>query len=128
LDKITAEFIRDFLKDKSGLLTSTHHKLSLPIINRIYQKMIHNIKFDEIKVCDNLIIDGHHRYLSSLIANYEIKCIPSLKTSAIKEFLWIDVEFDQNDWDTESKIQYLNERDAEYNHIDIETINKINSI
>jgi len=25
-------------------------------------------KFDDIKICDNLVIDGHHRYISSLLA------------------------------------------------------------
>lgn len=51
-------------------LTSTHSKLCLPIIKRMYGKMIRGIKFDAIKVCDNLIIDGHHRYVSvALILN-----------------------------------------------------------
>ena len=87
--------------------------------------MMNGIKFDDIKICENLVIDGHHRYISSLLAEIEIGKIKSLKSSATKECKWNDIEFDENDWDTISKIQYLNQRDAEYNHVDIETINDI---
>ena len=87
--------------------------------------MINGIKFDDIKICEDLVIDGHHRYISSLLAKIEIGKIKSLKSSATKKYKWSEVEFDENDWDTVSKIQYLNEKDAEYNQVDIETINNI---
>jgi hypothetical protein len=44
--------------------------------------MINGIKFDDIKVCDSLIIDGHHRYVSSLLANINLDKAKSSKTSA----------------------------------------------
>ncbi|MNK71572.1 hypothetical protein D3C87_910250 [compost metagenome] len=123
--EITVKGIKKFIEHNEIALTSTHHKLSLPVIKRIYKKMVNGIKFDDIKICENLVIDGHHRYISSLLAEIEIGKIKSLKSSATKEYKWNDIEFDENDWDTDSKIQYLNERDAEYNQIDIETINDI---
>ena len=123
--EITLKEIKRFIDNKEIALTSTHHKLSLPVIKRIYKKMVNGIKFDDIKICENLVIDGHHRYISALLAEIEIGKIKSLKSSATKECKWNDVEFDENDWDTDSKIQYLNQRDAEYNHVDIETINDI---
>lgn len=123
--EITVKGIKKFIKHNEIALTSTHHKLSLPVIKRIYKKMVNGIKFDDIKIFENLVIDGHHRYISSLLAETEIGNIKSLKSSATREYKWNDIEFDENDWDTDSKIQYLNERDAEYNHIDVETINDI---
>lgn len=87
--------------------------------------MSHGIKFDDIKVCDNLIIDGHHRYLSSLIIGYDIGKVFSHKTSATKLVRWNTVEFDENDWDTPSKISHLNEQDAIYNKLDIDFVNQI---
>ena len=123
--EITLKEIKRFIDNKEIALTSTHHKLSLPVIKRIYKKMVNGIKFDDIKICENLVIDGHHRYISSLLAKIEIGKIKSLKSSATKECKWNDIEFDENDWDTISKIQYLNEKDAEYNQVDIETINNI---
>jgi hypothetical protein len=89
--------------------------------------MSHGIKFDDIKICDNLIIDGHHRYLSSLIMGVEIGSVSSHKTSATEAVNWLDVEFVENDWDTESKILHLNEVDARYNDLDIEFLKQITS-
>lgn len=123
--EITSEEIKKYIIGREIVLVSTHHKLSIPVIKRIYKKMVNGIKFDDIKICGNLVIDGHHRYISSLLAEIEIGKIKSLKSSATKEYKWNDIEFDENDWDTISKIQYLNQRDAEYNQIDIETINDI---
>lgn len=125
MNGITSEEIKRFITSREIVLISTHHKLSLPVIKRMYKKMVNGIKFDDIKICENLVIDGHHRYISSLLAEIEIGKIKSLKSSATKECNWSDIEFDENDWDTISKIQYLNERDAEYNQVDIETINDI---
>jgi len=89
------------------------------------QKMLNGIKFDDIKICDDLIIDGHHRYISSLLTHIQIASVPTQKTSATHPFDWTNVEFDKDDWDTESKIQYLNEQDAKYNNIDLDVIKQI---
>ena len=123
--EITSEEIRKTIEGAHMVLISTHHKLSLPVIKRMYKKMVSGIKFDDIKICENLIIDGHHRYISSLLAEIEIGRIKTLKSSATKECEWKEVDFDENDWDTHSKIQYLNQKDAEYNQVDLETINNI---
>lgn len=122
---IQEEIIFKALNDKGEVLSSTHSKLSLPIINRIYRKMINGIRFDDIKVCDNLIIDGHHRYISSICADVEIGIINSLKTSAILEYKWQDVQFLDEEWDTAQKIKRLNQLDAKYNNIPIEDIAKM---
>jgi hypothetical protein len=87
--------------------------------------MSYGIKFDEIKTCDNLIIDGHHRYLSALIVNFNIGKVPGNKTSGTKPVEWDIVEFDEDDWDTSSKIAHLNELDAIYNDLDVEIVKQI---
>jgi hypothetical protein len=89
--------------------------------------MKNDIRFDEIKVCDNLIIEGHHRYLSSLIMSFEIGKVSSLYTSATKATTWDLMELVEEDWDTEAKIAYLNELDAKYNDLDLEFITRITS-
>lgn len=122
---ITKEIIREFLDNNSLELKSTHHRLSLPIINRIYNKMMSGIRFDDIKICGDLIIDGHHRYISSLIAEVKIGNSKCLKSSATVEYKWTAVDFTEMEWDTEDKIQYLNELDAEFNNISMEEIIEI---
>jgi hypothetical protein len=90
MQNITEDFIRKNLKEKEIRLIATHKRLCIPIINRIYKKMAHGIKFDCIKVCDNLIIDGHHRYVSSILAGIELDTVKSSKTVATFEYGWMD--------------------------------------
>lgn len=122
---LTLKEIKETLSSKQIELTSTHKKLSIPIVNRIYKKMINGIKFDDIKVFDNLIIDGHHRYVSSIIAGIELDKAKSSKTSATTECSWEEVEFVDEEWDTEDKIRRLNELDAEFNNISLEKVIEI---
>jgi len=122
---INSEFLKQFLSSNKIPFQSTQQRLCIPIIQRIYLKMINNIKFEEIKIFEDLIIDGHHRYLSSLIANKTLGNVPTQKTSATKKFNWNEIEFVETDWDTKEKIIELNRRDAEYNNISIEVINQI---
>lgn len=84
--------------------------------------MLVGIKFPSIKIDDDLIIDGHHRYLASLFANTILDTIPSNKTSATIVYDWNNVVFDVNDWDTEAKILMLNEHDADNNNITLKEI------
>jgi galactitol-specific phosphotransferase system IIB component len=122
MENVNKEVILNAIKDSDYILITTHRKLCLPIINRIYKKMINGIKFDDIKVCDRLIIDGHHRYVSSLLANMKLDEAKSSKTNATIEYDWKEVEFVEEEWDTEDKITRLNELDAEFNNIPIEKI------
>ncbi len=127
MQMITPEFIRTFIKSNSFSFLPTQPKLCVPIIFRMCQKMKNDIRFDEIKVCDNLIIEGHHRYLSSLIMSFEIGKVSSLYTSATKATTWDLMELVEEDWDTAAKIAYLNELDAKYNDLDLEFITRITS-
>jgi hypothetical protein len=122
MDEINKEMILKVVQESNNCLVSSHNKLCLPIIKRIYKKMINGILFDDIKVCDKLIIDGHHRYVSSLLANLKLEEAKSSKTSATKEYDWAIVEFVEEEWDTEDKILRLNELDALYNNIPLEKI------
>ena len=122
MKNINKEIILKSIKESDFILMSTHKRLCLPIINRIYRKMINGIKFDDIKTCDTVIIDGHQRYISSLLANIRLDEAKSSKTSATVEYKWKDVEFVAEEWDTADKINRLNELDAEFNNLSIERI------
>lgn len=120
MNDIKKDKIIQNLKEKELHLIATHKKLSIPIINRIYKKMVNGISFDAIKICDNLIIDGHHRYVSSLLANTNLSKVKSSKTSATIEYSWFEVDFVDEEWDTIEKINRLNQLDAEFNKISID--------
>ena len=125
MKEITAGFVKAFIASNSIPLVATQAKLCIPIIYRMCQKMSHGIKFDEIKVCDNMIIDGHHRYLSSLIMKFDLGKVDSNATSATKLITWDKVEFVESDWDTPAKIQHLNELDAKYNGLEVAFVKQI---
>ena len=122
MDNINKEIILQSIEESDCILITTHNKLSLPIIRRIYKKMINGIKFDDIKVCDACIIDGHHRFVSSLLAKIKLDEAKSSKTSATIEYKWNDVEFVEEEWDTPEKILRLNELDAQFNNVPLEKI------
>jgi hypothetical protein len=80
------------------------------------------IKFSSIKVADGLIIDGHHRYLASLLAEFKLETVISISTSATEITDWISIDYVDEDWDTQAKIKMLNEEDAKYNAVSIDEI------
>jgi hypothetical protein len=127
MKKLTAGFIKEFIANNDIPFVATQSKLCIPIISRMCQKMSHGIRFDEIKICDNLVIDGHHRYLSSLIMKFELGHVLSNSTSATMAVSWKQIEFEEDDWDTPAKIDYLNQLDAKYNNLEIEFIKEITS-
>jgi hypothetical protein len=84
------------------------------------------LRFSEIKVDGDLIIDGHHRYIASLFANVEMERVASIKTSATEITEWKLVTFDSNDWDTEAQIDEFNKNDADFNAVSVsEILNKL---
>lgn len=122
LEKITKEIIDEFIRTNEIRLSSTHTRLCLPVIDRIFKKMSGGIKFAGIKVENNVICDGHHRYIASLLANLQIEILPGNTTSATSVIDWKSVNFVEDDWDTEAKIRVLNEQDAEFNNISLDTV------
>lgn len=122
MNKITKEVIISLLEKENLPLITTQNKLSIPIINRIYKKMANGIKFDHIKVCGKLIIDGHHRYISSVLARVELGFAKSSRTSATVKYKWLEIDFVEEEWDTQHKIKRLNELDAQFNNIPLERI------
>ena len=111
-----------FISSNEPELRCTQSKLCLPIIDRIYRKLLHGVKFSAIKVDDNLICDGHHRYLAACLANVTIERIPYSRTLATVAVDWSSVVFIEEDWDTAAKVEMLNEQDARYNNMSVQKL------
>jgi hypothetical protein len=125
VEQISTEVVLKLITEGHVKLKSTHDKLCYPIIARIYTKMKIGIKFSGIKVDGDIIIDGHHRYLASLIAGVSLDIFPSSRTSATTVTDWESVVFDDEDWDTEAKVLMLNEIDAKFNGISLEKLKEL---
>ena len=124
---MNGDYILNKLKEKGSPLRPSQDKISLPIIDRMCKKMKHGVKFKPIDVCsDHWIIDGHHRYISSILSSYDIEAVTDYpKPHVLNEIDWADVEFVEDDWDTPAKVKMLNGLDAEHNGMEIEDIEDI---
>jgi len=124
---ISREFILAKLKESGKLLKSNQGRISLPVVNRICKKMTQNLMFPDIHVCsEDLIVDGHHRYIASILSNFELGVVHDYPApSKTNEIEWKNVEFTEDDWDSASKIRMLNEIDAKYNNMDIADVQSI---
>ncbi len=120
--EITKELISEFIKKNQIELSPTQSKMCLPIIKRLHKKMSVGIKFTGIKVQRNIICDGHHRYIASLLSNFSVERIPGIMSPSATAIDWQSVLFEEEEWDTPAKIKLLNEQDARYNKISIEKI------
>lgn len=125
MQKLSLEEIKEYIENNQLELIPTQYALSVPIINRMYRKMQYGLQFDDIRISDQLIMNGHHRYLSSLLAGREIGRVCSQRTSATRSYTWRNVHFDTQDWDTEDEIQKFNEEDARFNGIPIQQLTEI---
>lgn len=122
--KLTQEQIVEKLYTKGATLTSKQNRISLPILIRICKKMEQKLKFEAIWVSsDNIIIEGHHRYVASIITGYDLEIVSDYpKPTDLNVFSWADVKFTTEDWDTDVKIRMLNEKDALYNDLSVEEV------
>lgn len=122
MNGITKSLLQDFIRQNEIEFSATQGRLCVPIIDRIFRKMKAGIQFAGIKVEGNIVCDGHHRYIVSLLAGKELQKTPGVTTSATKIVDWNAVRFDEDDWDTEAKIKMLNEQDAAFNNIPIKEL------
>lgn len=122
MNSLFHDFVLKKIENENFDLLSSQTNLCLPIIYRIYQKMKIGIRFPGIKIDHHLIIDGHHRYVASLLAGADVERYSTLRSNFTHEYNWKDVKLDFNDWDTPSKILMLNELDAKFNNMSLEEL------
>jgi hypothetical protein len=126
INDLTKDKVKDFLVSNTFEYKATQNKLSFPILLRIYKKLKIGVKFSEIKIGDKLVIDGHHRYLASILADVEIATLPSHRTTATKILEWCDIEIDNEDWDKDEKeIKRFNEIDAKNSNLSLDELIKL---
>ena len=93
--KLTEEVIKKKLI--GAPLRTQQTRVSIPRIERYVRDMLNGDKFPDIKVDGDIIVDGHHRYIASRIANVNIGTVPGARPTfkqdqPVKEL--IDLIFD----------------------------------
>lgn len=113
-----------YLESNQIKLMPSQKRICLPIINRMVRKMKSNIRFADILTCEGVIVNGHHRYIASLIAGVNIGMMtggmPMLQLSD-----WRQIEFAEEDWDTAADLMIINQRDASFNGLTLKDVIEI---
>ena len=125
MKSITKEVIVDLISTKQLKLHPSQPSLFAPIIDRFFRKIRANVSFPPIKVVDDLIIEGHHRYIASILANKEISTIPSLRPSATTVKSWKSIKIEEIDPSSPEEIQKFNIEDAKILNMPLENFNEI---
>ncbi len=92
------EEVQKFLKENQHCLKSTQKKVSLPVLNRIYNKLQKG-RFGIIQVENDIIIDRHHRYICYGLLNIEINKVNLNQNNSIEIIDWKNVEIELINWD-----------------------------
>lgn len=113
----------DLMQSGKIQLRPSQKGISYPIVERIYKKMKADIQFASIQVAHrSVIVNGHHRYLASLLAGIEMDMVECPLTSAKRITTWESIELFDQDWDTVERIDRLNGQDAQFNGMTLEEL------
>ena len=125
MHEISLKNVRDLLDSGSLTLIAIQGEICLPILQRIYKKMKLGIEFDNIRVNGSRIVDGHHRYVCSILSDIEIGINDWPIPSAAVNCSWVDVIINEEDYEDAEMILKHNIRDAELNDVDVNVLNDL---
>lgn len=125
MQEISLENVRDLLDSGSLGLIATQGEICLPILQRIFKKMNLGINFENIRVNDSRIVDGHHRYVCSILSRREIGIDDWPIPSTAINYRWKEVIVNEEDYEDADMIRKHNIRDAELNNVDIDILNDL---
>ena len=125
MQEITLKTVKDLLESGSLELIATQEAVCLPILQRIYKKMKIGIEFANIRVKDTRIVDGHHRYICSVLSKTKLGQNDWQISSTTVNCSWSELTIVEEDYETAEMIQVHNERDAELNDVDISVLNDL---
>ena len=99
--QISLQEIQEFLKEKmnGAKLIATQRKISAPMIQDYYNKLVDGKIPPPINVENDIIIDGQHRYIAGMIFGKLPDIVPwTAPLSGIEKVLWKDIIVDELDW------------------------------
>ena len=113
MQTVTYEQVKLFIQTNSLKFNPGQNKISYPIIHRIHKRLQEGHRFGNIKVHNNTINDGHHRFICLSLLNMDIDHdIAGENITKQAEITWKDVALDIEDYDTEKeKAEYTKRYD-----------------
>jgi len=105
MPEITIQEVQDFLSKNNFYLKPSQKEVSFPVIKRIHTRLQKGKTFSPIKVCDDKIVDGHHRFICLAILGIDIEEVAGGGNISIKsDFQWTEISVVTNDYDSEEEI------------------------
>lgn len=110
---ITKEQFESFLQSHTFPLSPNQNKLSYPKLLRIFKRMVNNKPFTAIKVGEEKIIDGHHRYVCAEFLSKDLETTEGgVNISHEVDLSWKEILIEDEDWDHEEDLKaYTDEFD-----------------
>ena len=71
------------------------------------------VEFESIHVKDDLLINGHQRYICSQLLKTTLGINSWSRSSTIIAYKWDEIQVDNNDWESIEIIKRHNRKDAE---------------
>lgn len=125
MDLITLDIVKERLIDNNFELLPSQKRICLPILNRIYLKMKSNLYFKPIQISKGIIIEGHHRYLASILSNKNIEILNLDLNNLPDSYTWKNLQIDEKDWDSPEFQERINLKDAYINNLSLKEVLKI---
>ncbi len=110
MNDITYEEVKRFLIETEFDCTPSQNEISFPIIQRIHRRLQQGNSFSAIKVKENVILDGHHRYISHKLLTIESETTLGGSNSESIEYVWSEINLTSVDYDSGSKRKLFEER------------------
>lgn len=87
--------------------------------------MMLGISFKDIKCENDLLVDGHHRYICSILANKKIGIRPYKAPHSAIIYEWKNLNITDKDYDSDKERNKHNLRDSIAHSADTQTFNKV---
>ena len=83
------------------------------------------ISFKNIQCENDLLVDGHHRYICSILANKEIGIRPYKAPHCVIIYEWKNLKIEEKDYDSDKERKKHNLRDSLRHNADLQTFNRL---
>lgn len=102
---LTKEIVEELLKENSFEYVSSQKKICYPKLERIFRRLSEGKDLHPIKFAENRIVEGHHRYLCSILLKKTIEMVKGGNNLSHKiSYPWNQVMIDEIDWDSPDEI------------------------
>ena len=110
MEELNIEEVKDYLQKTKLPLFASQNAVSFPILNRIHRRLKEGRRFSAIQVDQDLIVNGHHRYVCLCILGLEVEHSKWMRNSNSEVICWSKIVVDEEDWDSDKQREVYRQR------------------